>query len=166
MLTKDIKDHLEALGVSLTRLDHPNDGRKWSTTLHGRANEAILFSSASHALRYWDVKSRAQLPALCALEARARSGISNEDIVALEDWILHKLQPPEFMNSAFGTSPPEPPPLSRSDMRKLCKIYGPISSSWIASFIELSKRGIAEVHGIHLDPDRLRGRASDGGNKP
>lgn len=160
MKAPSVKGHLEKLGVTMEKISPLKDGRRWSTKLNGPAPETALFSKSSHALRYWDARSRAQVPLLVALEARVRSGITLEDIAALEQWASGNQACPDFVDRAFRAPQPNPYRPTLRDMAMLCEMYGPISSSWTKSFVKLAREHLGHNNAIDSNPNWIWGKAS------
>lgn len=161
MKASNIKRHLAKLGVTMDKIIPPRDRQRWSTTLHGSAPETTTFPNASHALRYWDARSRAQVPLLLALEARVRSGMNLDDIKALEDWALGNKPWPHFIESAFTAPPSLAHWLRPQDIARLCAIYGPISAPWIKSFVALAKAHARRDNEIDSDPKWIWGATNE-----
>lgn len=166
MKASSVKRHLEKLGVTMEKISPLKDGRRWSTKLNGPSPETALFSKASHALRYWDARSRAQVPLLVALEARVRSGITLEDIADLEQWVSGNQACPDFVDRAFRAPQPSPYRPTPRDITKLCATYGPISSPWIKSFAKLARAHLGRNNKIDLNPKWMWGtiRGNEKGN--
>jgi len=160
MNASSVKRHLEKLGVTMEKISPPKDGQRWSTKLTGSSPEIALFSKSSHALRYWDARSRAQVPLLLALEARVSNGITLDDVTALEQWALGNMTCPNFIDRAFNAPLPNPYRPSLRDMAMLCEMYGPISSSWTKSFVKLAREHLGHNNAIDSNPNWIWGKAS------
>lgn len=144
MRIESINRHLDALGITLERVVRPQNENRWSTTLRSAIPEIYLFSSAIHALRYWDTRSRDQISMLTALDQLARHGITQEQVANLRRWANLEIAPPAFLSAALEDDSSQQQIFSHQDMRHLCATHGPISSSWLRSSLHRRDDNIAK----------------------